>query len=324
MDFFNSFFQNVKDKLTSPFFGTLSFILIFHHWEFWYTLFNFDKDCTRTEKLAILRLLAAKEFTFLDLLSDVGFAALFVLIGYGVVFCTRALSLAFDHKAMTWLTRKVVSKNVVLLETHKNVVKERDEYAEQYEEQRQRVRLFSKNLDEQTKQIEEKDSFILSEGGKLNDLNKNLTRVQADLNRIQLERDEFSTRADSIDKELEKVNTENEKIKDYVGRMEKDLFAFRKMILTPSQKIRWTSPANMPADVINKAIELQDNGVWKDFIQVALALENGGTYSADQLNLLMPFNVITPGDEIRLTPVGNVILYYRELFLSQDWRDRAR
>lgn len=160
MDFFNSFFQNVKDKLTSPFFGTLGLILIFHHWEFWYTLFNFDKDCTRTEKLAILRSMAINEFSVQDIIMDIFWTIALVLAGYLVVFGTRALALTFDHRLMTWLTQKVVSKNVVLMETHKSVVGERDRYSEQYEEQRQRVRNFSANLDQQTKQIQDKDALI--------------------------------------------------------------------------------------------------------------------------------------------------------------------
>lgn len=51
MDAINSFFSNIKDKLTNPFFGTLIIVLIFQHWELWFAVFNFDEDCTLTDRL---------------------------------------------------------------------------------------------------------------------------------------------------------------------------------------------------------------------------------------------------------------------------------
>jgi len=202
MDFFNSFFQNIKDKLTSPFFGTLGFVLILHHWEVWYTLFNFDKDCNRTEKLAIIRILAAEHFGRYDIIYDIICAMLFVLSGYIVVFLTRALSMTYDFRLMPWLTGKVVSKNVVLLESHKEVVKERDQYAEQYEEQRQRVRLFSRDLDEQTKQIQEKDKLILSEGEKVNQLNSSNIQLNSEIDKLNRANQELKNDIDSLETQL--------------------------------------------------------------------------------------------------------------------------
>lgn len=314
MDFLNSFFQNVKDKLTSPFFGTLSFILIIHHWEFWYTLFNFDKDCTRTEKIATLSLIGKREFSGWNLLCDIITALVIMLIGYLVIFGTRALSLFFDHKAMPWITGKVVSKEVVLMETHKAVVAERDEYSEKYEEQRQRVRNFSKNLDEQTSQIQEKDKLILSEGAKINSLNDQNSKFQTESNDIQSEN---NTLASVLrDKEILITNLENEnkKIIAHNGRVEKGLFFFRSMFFNESNKSQWKNQDQFPSAVIHKVNQIKTTGKWNDFLNFYNTMEHGGSWTGEEAKVLFDLGLITDEIPADLTDIARIIGLYSHVF----------
>ena len=315
MDFFNSFFQNVKDKLTNPFFGTLGFILIFHHWEFWYTLFNFDKDCTRSEKLAILRAMATKEFSFYDIAEDIGWTVLFVLIGYLVVFLTRALSLAFDHKIMTWLTRKVVSKKVILLETHKTVVTERDRYSEQYEEQRQRVRNFSANLDQQTKQIQEKDTLILLEGEKVNKLNEKNTLLQSDLAESNRKLEQLKSENTNQDDKISVLEDQNEKISVYVGRLEAETFMFRNMFHSTESKKDWNAADKFPTIVKAKVKEIKDLAQFNNYINFYYTIKNGGSLVSGMIETFENFNLVKKIDgDIKLTPLGEIIGFHSDVF----------
>ena len=139
MDFLNSFFQNIKDKITSPFFGTLTFVIIIHHWQFWYTLFNLDSKLVLSEKIHLLSNIGNREFSWQNLVYDILCALGITISGYIIVLGTRSLSLFVDFRAMPWITGKIISREVVERKIHENVVKERDEYSEKYEEQRRNV-----------------------------------------------------------------------------------------------------------------------------------------------------------------------------------------
>lgn len=50
MKIFESFVDNIKQKTTNPFFGTLILVWLVRNWELIYTLFNFDKDWLLSDK----------------------------------------------------------------------------------------------------------------------------------------------------------------------------------------------------------------------------------------------------------------------------------
>ena len=54
MEVVNSFFSNIKDKLTNPYFGTLIIVLIIHHWDLIFGVFNFDEGFTLDKKLEFI------------------------------------------------------------------------------------------------------------------------------------------------------------------------------------------------------------------------------------------------------------------------------
>jgi len=319
MDFFNSFFQNVKDKLSSPFFGTLGFILVFHHWEFWYTLFNFDKECSRTEKLAILRLMASEEFSARHLAKDLVLTVIFVLVGYLIVFGMRAISLTFDHKMMTWLTGKVVSKNVVLLDTHKAVVEERDKYAEQYEEQRQRVRNFSANVDQQTKQIQEKDLLILSEGEKVNSLNNQNTAIQASLANANRDIERLKSENTDKDEQIGRTEEENNRYTKYIGELELEKFQFRNMFLSEENKDDFNSEGKFPRIILEKVSSLKKSNDFEKFIGFYQMMKHGGTLDTQPLDLFEQLELIKfVGQDLRLTIFGEIIGFHSSILRQRD------
>lgn len=307
MDFFNSFFQNVKDKLTSPFFGTLSFILIFHHWEFWYTLFNFDKNCTLSEKVSILRLMSSREFSFKELALDAVFAIIFVIGGYVVIFLTRALSLAFDHRIMTWLTRQVVSKNVVLLETHKNVVAERDEYADKYEEQRRSVRSMSKDNDDQSLQIQSRDELINKNNVQINSLNINIADINEKYKQITIE-------SSLLEQKLKKTNNLLDRTKNElsVRVIENDDLLRNAELLqdlltaSPDGSI-FDSIDKFPLFIKQKVSDLHLGNDWNTFLSVKNHKLTGGIIPTRSYGKLREYGLVKSDESNDYTPLGQII-----------------
>ncbi len=135
MEVINSFFSNIKDKFTNPFFGTLIIVLIIHHWELWYAILNFDDGFNLNQKIEFIEKYISENLTFQSFLWDIAQAFIYMFIGYLIVVFTRSMVLWVEFGLMPLITGKVVNKNVVRRSEYEEVVKEREEYFDQYEEQ---------------------------------------------------------------------------------------------------------------------------------------------------------------------------------------------
>lgn len=149
MEVINSFFNNIKDKLTNPFFGTLILVLIIHHWELFFGVFNFDKTYTLDNKLEFVKDYITNNITLFSIIWDIVHALIYMLLGYLMIVFTRSQVLWVEYWLMPLITGKIISKSVVRKSDYDDVVKEREQYFDQYEEQRNNVRKFSKAIDEQ-------------------------------------------------------------------------------------------------------------------------------------------------------------------------------
>lgn len=181
MEIINSFFSNIKDKLTNPFFGTLILVLILHHWELWYAPFNFEDSYSLNEKIKFIEEYISNNLTFISFLWDIGQAILYMFLGYFIIVATRSLVLWVEFGFMPTITGKIVNKNVVRKIEYDDAVKEREEYFDQYEEQRENVRRFSRTIDEQTDQIKKKDKSILEQSNKITNTVSLLDATKAEL-----------------------------------------------------------------------------------------------------------------------------------------------
>ncbi|WP_131535511.1 coiled-coil domain-containing protein [Pedobacter nototheniae] len=314
MDFLNSFFQNIKDKLTSPFFGTLTVILIIHHWEFWYTLFNFDKDCTRTEKVATLRLIANAEFGGWSLVHDIITAVIIMLIGYGIVMATRTLSLTIDFRFMPWITGKVINKKVVERSVHEDVVKERDEYSEKYEDQRKLVRSFSKDYDAQSEQIQSKNDSINFQQDQIASLQNSNAELE---NNLQTERSTTRTLRDSneqIKTELDITESILASEKNALEISNDQIESLLKMLLSPNV-LASIPDMPIPISILDKVKDLKDAGEWANFQKYISFEENGGSMNSSILTRMQALGIASMDRRERMTPLGKYLAAY-EPFLS--------
>lgn len=149
MNFISSFFDNIKDKTTNPFFGTLIFVWLIRNWELVYTIFNFDKNYNLEAKKGFIRNYYKDyhlgEELFMNILISFGL----MLLGYALIIISRLIVNVTDHNIIPWMNNKTVSKLVVNKDRFETVKKTRDEY-------------FTKILDfeEQVVELEQKNSLL--------------------------------------------------------------------------------------------------------------------------------------------------------------------
>jgi len=314
MDYLNSFFQNIKDKLSNPFFGTLILILIIHHWELWYSLFNFDPNYSRNAKVSLIRNLAEHELTMENVINDIVYASAISLLGYLIVIVTRSLSMAIEFRLMPFLTGKIINKNVVLKSTHDETVSERDEYAEKYEEQRKNVRLLSKNYDDQIEQIKNKDAELAK-------AMESISKITRDFNSSE---EKLQNREHELKKSLNTVShleSETQKQKDNLTIILNDLTEFRNLFFNDKNRPFWNSLYKFPPLIIDKVKELKEANKWDKFLKVASFIEGGGTISATEIKEIEVFGIVVKGDGEsfkKLTPVGEIIFKNRSILNDLD------
>lgn len=307
MDYLNSFFQNIKDKLTNPFFGTFILILIIHHWEFWYTIFNFDANASRNFKINVLRTLVNYEFTVRNFFIDIMWAIIISVGGYIIVVITRTLSLFIEFRIMPWITGKVVNKNVVLKSTHDETVVERDEYSDKYEEQRKNVRIISKNYDEQIELIKTKDVDLATKSIELSKLTKNLNNSRQKAEGLE----------NDLKKSLNNTIVLESNIDDLKNRQTitlNNLDEFKNLFFSVDNKFFWNSEHKFPPAIIEKVRELNNDGDWLHFLNVGKFVEFGGNISGESLTEMKEKGLLYDGIHTEeFTPIGEIIYKYKSI-----------
>lgn len=113
MQIISSFFDNLKQKTTNPFFGTLIFVWLIRNWELVYTLFNFDKDCNLADKKSFIINYYSSRSIWTELLYNVGISLILMIFAYLLIVLTRVFVNWVEHKIIPELNLKFVSKLVV-------------------------------------------------------------------------------------------------------------------------------------------------------------------------------------------------------------------
>lgn len=307
MDFISSFFSNIKDKLTNPFFGTLILVLIIHHWKLWYSIFNFEDNITLEEKILFINNYIASNLTLESFAWDILLAFIYMLSGYAVIVLTRGIVIAIEHNIMPLLTRKLVSKNVVLKSLYDDVVKEREKYFDQYEEQRKHVRSFSETIDDQTNLIKKNNNEYLEQSKLLSVTNYDLKNTKEELKQVQNKADNISTEYKITVENLEKTKKELQ-ISEFKSKKYSELFFNEK------NHEFFNSFYKLPPEVINKAKELKELGKWNTFIAVGKFFDSGGNIAYVHIDEMKQLDLVFEIENSqRLTPLGEILYFFNKL-----------
>lgn len=310
MEVINSFFNNIKDKLTNPFFGTLIIVLLVHHWELIYGIFNFDKDCLYDEKILFIKNYISNNITLTTFVFDAFQALIYMFLGYLIIVFTRSLVLWVEFWLMPFITGKVVNKNVVKRNLYDEVLNENKKYFDEYEDQRENVRKFSKIIDEQVEQINEKDKLLLKQSDDISNTIATLESTQSDLYLVQ----ELNEGNGTTIRKL------NRSIKEYIEQEEfyaKNLSLYRDLFFDNQSKGFYSSIDKFPPIILDKSLELKKDNKLKDFLSLGLFLTENSTQVKPEILIEMikrGFLIRNRGRE-EFTPIGRIIFKYKDILL---------
>lgn len=203
----SSFIDNIKQKSTNPFFGTLILVYIIRNWELIYSLFVFDDECTHANKIHYIYNYLHVNSDKVNILYNVLIAILAYVIGLIVIIGTRFTVDFKDNTIIPWLYNKSISDKVVNKDDYIEMTKQRDTFLDDLIKERERfssVELDNKNL----------RKTITDNSKTYNDLNSNyqdLLTQQANSRKII---DNLNLKNRELSKEVEnKENSINEKNK---------------------------------------------------------------------------------------------------------------
>lgn len=130
--------ENINQKIKTPFFGALIIVWSFHNWELLYTLFNFDSDNLRVEKIGIIRNYFNQNNFYTGLVFSAKWALITMVVSYIFVNISRGITLFFDKHVTPNLYRLIDKSKIVLREELEQEKKKSELFQTKYEDERKR------------------------------------------------------------------------------------------------------------------------------------------------------------------------------------------
>ncbi|MCU7612903.1 hypothetical protein N0B16_00460 [Chryseobacterium sp. GMJ5] len=205
------FFTNIKDKLTSTFFGTFIFVWILRNWDFVYTFFNFEKNSDLHERITYIRCYFYSKNIYCETPINIVFTIVLIILGYTLVTLTKTISALFD-KLMLWITSRIFRKRIISKEEFNEMEAKFNDYSKKYEEQREIVREYSKTRDDQKELIFSKDSEIKDLESEKSKFTTTINEKSEEIHRLQL-------RYDSAENEMNNLKTEMNLLNGTISRL---------------------------------------------------------------------------------------------------------
>lgn len=198
-DTFNSVLDNIKERTTNPFLGTLVVVWLFKNWKLVYSLIYFDSKLTLKARLGYI------DFYFKDtnFLWNLFYTILITLgiltLTYALLSISRLLTDTYDRIVVPWLS-KITDKSSVVLKTVYNSLQEEYRILEKrLDEERTARATIQKERDTLSEEIvklkqqelmsEVEESGTLEDGLKrLNKFDRIISKLPADKLEITLDR----------------------------------------------------------------------------------------------------------------------------------------
>ncbi len=310
MDYFSSFFQNVKDRLTNPFFFTFLLVILIHHWEFWYIVFNIDAELLLNDKLSLMKAAVESTFSWKVLFIDLCWTLLAVIAGYAIVILSRSLSLGIEHRAMPKITQLVIDKKIVLKEFHDQVARERDTLFSENENLKVKIRALTVEKDQFIDDL--KNERIIS-NQKKDELKTRTDYIEGILKDSDSLKAEISVYKDILDEQSADYEKKNNISSEIIDDANNAISTYVKFIEQLSKHESWKINPFVPDVSESSQWNLENVLFSSELRKLESCIKNGKTPNSQQLNYFINNDVIFKiGNEFRLTPYGQLIIeYYR-------------
>jgi hypothetical protein len=122
-DTLNSMLDNIKERTTNPFLGTLLVVWIIRNWTLVYGLFNFDKEFTLDKKLRYIADHYQSQAFVPNLLIVVSITFLVLVSTYCMLTLGRLITDTYDKFVLPYLA-KITDKSSIVLKTKYNALEE--------------------------------------------------------------------------------------------------------------------------------------------------------------------------------------------------------
>jgi len=159
-DLFVSFTENLKQKTSNPFLGSLIIVWIFHNWDLVFTFFNFDKELKLKDKVEILTPYF-KFWTFLGNLGECVILTIFVIvISYTLMNVSLYIVDVFNKRLKPWILSLNDENSIVPMEELKAINFELKDLRKKYDDEvSERIKYQDRYRELKDKEIE--NSMVL-------------------------------------------------------------------------------------------------------------------------------------------------------------------
>jgi hypothetical protein len=135
-DIILSFKENIKQKTTNPFFGTLILVWVIHNWELIYTFFNFESTKNLKDRIDYLSNYFSTIPFIKNLLLCIGITFAVLIATYVFLNFSRLIINIFEKKLTPWIYKITDKSSVVLKEDYQLVQAERNQLFTKVEEEK--------------------------------------------------------------------------------------------------------------------------------------------------------------------------------------------
>lgn len=334
MDVISQFLDNIKQKTTNPFIGTLIGVWLVRNWELVYTLFNFDEGCLLADKKKFVWDYYQDKDIWVEFLTNFGYALAFLIIGYVFVIISRIIMNVVYHRIIPFLNSKTVSTLVVDNARFETVKKSRDDYFKKIGElEEERIQLEQKNSLLNSLNIELNQSKKITESDLLTAQNKLIVLEEENKN-LKINNDTIINENTKLVGEVRSLTTDlNNLSSDIQKLLFNDKLNFNKdskRYLTKNLSNENIS-LNFSENLVNVVSHLKFNNKLEDFIEKAFMIKSGRvdksrisfkdiSYYIE--NGLMERTLSISENEkslnnvqYKLSDLGEIVLKYRAVFM---------
>lgn len=156
-DFLISFADNFKEKTTNPFLGTYLVVWLIRNWDLIYSLFNFNSNSKRGDKIAFIKNYYS-EISFVEnLLINILWSFGLLILTYLLVNLSRVIVNLSEKQLTPWIYKITDSNSIVLKEEYDRIRSDRDELQDRLDKERDS----KSKLDARIKALESEMSEVL-------------------------------------------------------------------------------------------------------------------------------------------------------------------